>query len=822
LFVFTYGGCGVETFISDIKHGCRLLLRNPGFTAVVILALALGIGANTAVFSVMNAVLFKPLPYNNPDHIVSIAGRFTGIGIPDDRNAISAPELADLNRFSTVFSHIAALQGASYNIKVSDTPERISGALVSANFFRMLGVDAQIGRTFTDEEGQPGRESVILISHGLWQRRFASDRGVIGRTIDVSGRTGTIVGVMPQGFQFPTLAEMWTPLAFTDAQMSPNARGNHGLQVFARIKPEITFAQALTDMERTSQQIIEGSPQYPYTKFNFAVLIRPLIEDYVGDVRPALMLLMGAVGLVLLIACCNVANLLLVRASARDREIGVRAALGASRSRLIRQLLTESVLLSVVGAIFGAALARFGVSTIASMGGTAFPRLAQASVDFSTLLFTVGIAILTGLFFGVVPAFQVSQATTHESLKEGGRSGSTGSGHQRLRKLLVVGEVALSLALLSGAGLLIKSFMRLQEVDPGFSSNGILTLRVALPGARYTQPDQIRAFFRDLIDRVAKVPGVQSVGATNGLPLSGNGGSGTVTPDSTAGPADVLYPEADQRIVTPGFMETLGTKLLRGRYFDDHDTAESAPVAIIDETMASTYWPNADPIGGRIKLGSRQSTQPWMTIVGVVRHVRFGSLERPSRVQVYWPLAQRPTTGLSLAIKTSMDPTAVASAVQKATMSIDPEQPIYAVRPMDELLADSMLRRRLVMILLAVFAGVALTLAALGIYGVISYWVSQRSHEIGIRLALGATRSRVLNMVIGESLGVVIAGVVLGLAGSLALTRLIATMLFDVNASDPTTFVIVCGSLLGVGLIASLIPALRATWVDPVHTLRNE
>ncbi len=814
----------MENLLNDIKHGCRLLIRNPGFTIVVILALALGIGANTAVFSVMNAVLLKPLPYKNPDHIVSVAGRFTGIGIPDDRNQISPPELMDLRKYSSSFADVSAVQGASYNIRVTDAPERISGAVVSANFFKMLGMDAAVGRTFADDEDQPGKEGVAVIGYALWQKRFAGNSEAIGKTIQVSGRNVQIIGVAPQGFQFPTLAEMWTPLVIPDAQLTPNARGNHGLQVYARIKPELTLAQASTDMERVSQQIIENAKQYPYAQYNFAVLIRPLLEDYVGDIRPALIMLMGSVGLVLLIACCNVANLLMVRASARDKEIGIRTALGASRRRLIRQMLTESVLLSSIGAIVGIGLAWLGVSTIARIGNVAFPRLATATLDLSTLGFTLVVAFLTALIFGVVPAMQVSQGHSHESLKEGSRGSSTGAGQQNLRKLLVVGEVALSLALLAGAGLLIKSFMKLQEVDPGFKSEGVLTLRVVLPAARYTQPDQIRAFFRDLLDRVRKVPGVELAGATSALPLSGQGGSGTTTMDTTAVPPDKVSAEADWRFITPGYFETVSTKLIRGRYFDDHDTETSAPVAIIDESMARTYWPNEDPVGKRIKRGGGgpQNTNPWMTIVGVVKHVRLGSLERPSRVQLYMVHSQLSPGGMSLAIKTGGNLDAISTAVQKATMSIDPEQPIYAVRPFDELLADSVARRRVIMLLLVVFAGVALTLAALGIYGVISYWVSQRSQEIGIRLALGATRMDVLRMVIGQSLSVVVAGVVLGLIGSLAVTRLMTTMLFDVKAGDPTTFVLVCASLLGIGAVASLIPALRATLVDPVHTLRRE
>jgi predicted permease len=811
----------VETLLSDIKHGCRLLARSWGFTTTVILALALGIGANTAVFSVMNAVLLKPLHYKDPDRIVSVAGRFTGIGIPDDRNQISPPELMDIRKFSTVFSDVAAVQGANFNIRVTDTPERILGATVTSNFFRTLGVEAKAGRTFAGDEDTQGKNGVIVIGYRLWQRLFGLDADVVGRAVDINGRTYSIIGVMPQDFEFPPQTEMWTPLVLTDAQLSPNFRGSHLLSVYARIKPEVPMPRALADMQLVSAQIIENAKQYPYPTFNFAVLIRPLLEDFVGDVRPALIMLMGAVALVLLIACCNVANLLMVRASARDREIGIRAALGASRKRLVRQLLTESLLLSSIGAIFGVGIAKLGVSMIASVGAKAFPRLASAGLDSGTLVFTVAVTFATGILFGVAPAVQSSQDCRYDSLKEGGRGTSTGTAGQRLRKMLVVGEVALSLALLAGAGLLIQSFMRLQSVDPGFRTQGVLTIRVSLPPARYPEPAKINSFFRNLLDRVRQVPGVQSAGAVSGLPLSGNGGSGTVTPDSPLVRSG-QYPEADQRFITPGYFETVGTKLIAGRYFEDHDTATGAPVAIIDETMAKTYWPATDPIGKRIKFGGPQSTNPWMTIVGIVRHVRSASLESPSRVELYAPHAQVSLNTMSLAIKTAGDIHSISNAIQKATASIDPEQPIYAIRPFSDLVADSMLRRRLIMILLAVFAGVALTLAALGIYGVISYWVSQRSREIGIRLALGASRTAVLKMVIGQSLWVVLVGIAAGLALSAGLSRGITTMLFNINAADPATFIMVCGALVAVGLAASLVPALRATLVDPADTLRQE
>ena len=443
----------MEMLFNDLRYGLRALLRNPGFSVAAILALALGIGANTALFSVIYAVLLQPLPYPQPDHIVSIAGRFTGIGIPDDRNRLSPPEFMDLRRFASAFSDISVAGASSYNIRIGEVPERIPGAVVSANYFRLMGTAPQLGRSFMPEEEQAGRDTVVILGHGLWNGKFGADQNVLGRPIEINGRTHTIIGVMPPGFDYPFQSGMWTPVAFTSAQLGPDFRGNHGLIGLARIKPELTFEQALTDMDRVTRQIIEVAPEYPYKNFNFQVLIRPILEDLVGEIRPAMGMLMGAVVLVLLIACVNVANLLMVRASAREREIGIRIALGAGRGRLIRQLLTESAILSVLGAAVGVLLARVGIATIAGIGGQAFPRLAQARMSWETLLFTMGIAFATGIFFGIVPALQVSQTSTHESLKEGGRSHTAGAGHQRLRKLLVIAEVALSLALLIGAGL---------------------------------------------------------------------------------------------------------------------------------------------------------------------------------------------------------------------------------------------------------------------------------------------------------------------------------------------------------------------------------
>jgi putative ABC transport system permease protein len=576
------------------------------------------------------------------------------------------------------------------------------------------------------------------------------------------------------------------------------------------------------DMDRVTRQIMESAPYYPYKDFSFQILIRPILEDLVGEIRPALGMLMGAVALVLLIACANAAGLLMARASAREREIGIRAALGASRGRLIRQVLTESALLSAIAAAVGVILARVGISAIAGIGRQAFPRLAQARMDQESLLFTTGVALATGIFFGIVPALQFSQSSTYGSLKEGGRSATAGAGHQRLRRLFVIAEVALSLALLIGAGLLITSFRRLQDVDPGFKADGLLTMRVVLPQARYGQPELVRAFYRRLAERISQIPGIETFGAINSLPLSGQGGSGTTTVDTTAVAPENISPEADLRVVLPGFFQAMKTPLLAGRFFDERDHETSAPVAIIDETMARSYWPGESAVGKRLKRGGRASTNPWLTVVGVVQHIHYDSLERPSRVQLYSPHAQNPAGGMSLVLRTRVPPLVMAEAIQREVMTLDADRPVYAVRTMEALLADSIMRRRIVMMLLGVFAGAALALAALGIYGVISYWVSQRTHEIGIRLALGASRGRILKMVMGQSLSILIIGIALGLAGAWALSRVLTALLFRVSPTDPWTYLTLAFALLCAGMLAGLVPAFRAVLINPIRALRQE
>jgi putative ABC transport system permease protein len=799
-----------------------MLLKERGFTAVAILALALGIGANTAIFSIVNAVVLRPLPYNDPEKLVKVWTRFVGIGLPNDRNWVSGPELIDLKRQDESFSSIAAFRGASFNITGGGTPERVEGAAVSAALFDVLGVQARIGRVFLPEEEEPGKENVVLLGHGLWQRRFGGDSTLPGKILTINGRQFLVAGVMPPGFAFPAEAEMWMPLALTPEQLSENARGGHGLQVLARLKPDLTIEQARSNLQAIALRMIEQHKNYPYAKYNFTWIATPLLEEIVGDIKPALMILMGAVGFVLLIACANVANLLLARASVRQREIALRTALGAGRGRLVRQLLTESLVLSLAGAIAGLLIAWGSISVLTSLAAETFPRAAEAKLDGTVLGFTLLISVLTAVVFGLLPALQSSRGVKHDSLKEGGRGSSSGAAPLQMRRMFVIAEVALALVLLVGAGLLIKSFLRLQQVDGGFRPDGVFTMRVSLPQALYSEPVKVRGFYNQAIARMERVPGVEAVGAVSALPLSGTGFSGTVTIDTSHVPPEDASPEADQTIVTPNYFRAMRIQLLSGRYFDERDHESAPPVAIIDESLANTYWPGESAVGKRIKRGGAQSTNPWMTIVGVVRHVRIRSLELQSRVQLYWPHAQLPSPALTFAVRTSTDPASYAPALQKQVLAVDPEQPVYGVRTMQELLAESLARRRLVLVLFFLFAGVAMLLAAVGIYGILSYMVAQRSHEMGIRMALGASPGDVQRLIMGQSLSLTMAGVVLGLGGALALTGFMTSLLFNVKPGDPFTLILVAVLLSAVALAASFVPARRATQVDPMHALRQE
>jgi putative ABC transport system permease protein len=811
----------VNSIWADVRYAWRMLAKSPGFTVAAMLTLALGIGANTAIFSVVNGVLLRPLPYAQPEKLVSVWGRFTGIGLPDDRNWISAPEFRDIQDLNHSFSEVAAMTDASFNI-AGTSPERVEGAAVSPSLFPMLGIRPAVGRVFTPEEAQPGRDQELLLGYGLWVRRFGSDPGVIGRALQVNGHSMTVVGVLPQGFDYPLKAEMWQPLAFGPQDLTPDNRGNHGYQVLGHVKAGLTIEQARLDMQAASKKMMAQNPMYPYAQFNFTFLLVPLLEQTVGDVQAALWVLCGAVGFVLLIACVNIASLMLGRATAREREMAIRTALGAARGRIVRQLLSESLLLAGLGGLAGLILAPFVLREIVQAGNVALPRMANVKIDGSVLLFTIVITFLTGIIFGLFPAWQSARGTPYSGLKEGGPTSSASGSSGRIRQMLVVCEMALSVVLLVGEGLLMHSFLRVLGVDPGFHADRVLTMRISLPQETYSKPEQVRAFYREVVRRIESLPGVEAAGATAALPLSGLGGSGTTTIDTQAVRVDQRSPEADWRPVTPGYFKAIGIPVLRGRGFGESDSETSAPIAIIDDTLADDFFPGEDPVGKRLHLGGPSSTSPWMTIVGVVAHVHYRALEAPSRVQVYWPEAQRPTNTMSLAIRTSVDPLSLAGTVEQQILAVDPNQPMYQIRSMQQLRSDWLSQRFLALLLVGLFAALAVILAAVGIYGVMSYAVTRRTREMGIRMALGAQRRDIMGMILSDGIVLMGFGLGVGMVAALALTRLMAALLYGVTATDPLAYAGGAVLLCAVALLACYVPARRAGKVDPLVTLRYE
>ncbi len=810
----------IETFGQDLRYGLRQLRRSPGFTAVAVLTLALGIGANTAIFSVLDAVLLRPLPYPEPQRLYKVWMRFTDIHSPHDENYVSPPEFRDLEQLNKSFRGLAAINTDTYNLGLKGSPERVQGAAVSPGLFQILGVQAQMGRTFLPEEAQPGRDHEILLSHGLWTRAFGANPGVVGSTFRVDAVPMTVVGVMPQGFAYPDDSEVWTPLSFTADDLSPNNRGSHYLEVLARIEPGVSIAHARADMDRVSKTIIEQNRDYPYEKVGFRILLNPLLEDTVGDVKASLWIIMAAVALVLLIACANVANLLLARASNRQRETAVRVAVGAGSARLMRQLLTESALLALLGGLAGLALTPVALRGLLALTADSLPRIAQTRIDAWALAFTLGASLATGILFGLAPALHARRAGPFDLLKSG-RGGPMTPSH-RIRGALVIGEAALSLLLLAGAGLLLRSFLQILRVDPGFRPEGVLTLQVALPETQYSKPQQVRTFYNDLLERVRRLPGVQAAGAVNLLPLGGQNGSGTVTMDSTAVPLDQTAVETDWRRATPGYFEALGIPLIQGRFFDERDIESSPPVAIIDETLAQTFWPNQDPLGKRLHRGPITGKTPWSTVVGVVRHVHNRTLEARSRVEAYWPATQVPANAMTVVVRASGNPMNLAPAIRSEVFALNNELPVYKIRTMDAVIGDSVARRKVALVLLGMFAGLALLMASVGVYGVTSYTVNLRRPEIGLRMALGARPGQMLVLLMWQGISLTLAGLGIGLVVSFGMTRLMGSMLFSVRPTDPLALGAAAGILCLVAALATLIPARRAMKVDPMVALRYE
>jgi putative ABC transport system permease protein len=800
----------MRAIFDDLRFGTRLLLRSPGFTAVAVAALAIGIGANTAVFSVVNTLLIQRLPYGEPERLAVVWEH----NIPRDRknNVVSPGNFIHWREMNRVFDDMAAV---SLTLNVTLTghgePAELPVQLVTASFFPVVGVQPARGRAFTADEDRP-QSRVVVISDRLWRTRLGSDPDILNRAITLAGNSYTVVGIMPPGFSFlDKTVELWLPIGFPAEARTPRGRW---LATVAKLKPGVSFEQAQTDMTRVAAELTK---QFPDFNTGWTARVVPLREQFAGDVRPALIVLFGAVGFVLLIACANVANLLLARATARQRELAVRAALGAGRGRILRQLVVESFLLAAVGGAAGLALGWWAIQLLRTGAADRLPvpRLESVTIDGTVLAFTLAASVLSGFVFGLIPAFTASGSRLTESLKEGGRTGSASRG-KHARAAFVVVEVALALVLLVGAGLLIRSFARLMDVDAGFDTSQTVTMRVSLPQPQYPEPAQRVQFFNRLFERIDALPGVQSAGAVSFLPLAGLGAATRYEVVGQEAPPLGQEPVADVRVVSNDYFQSLGIPLLRGRLFDDRQPADAQNRIIINETLARRHWPNEDPIGKRVKVSWNDNRED--EIIGVVGDVRLTDLESAT---TYWPYARNPYTTMTLTVRTASMSSTVPS-IRAILRELDPNLALADVRTMDDVVSQSVAQRRLMMNMLAIFAAAALILAAVGIYGVIAYNVTQRTQEIGIRVALGATRSDVLRMVVGQAAWLAIAGILAGAFAAYLLTKSMAGLLFEISPFDPATVAAVALVLLSVALVASYVPGRRATRVDPVVALRAE
>jgi putative ABC transport system permease protein len=806
------------TVWQDLRYSLRMFRQSPGFTAVVILSLALGIGANTAIFSLTSAVLLKPLPFREPERLVMLWEDASFAGFP--RNTPSPANFMDWKAQSESFEGMAALAIRSYNLTDGGDPVRLEARAVTADFFPVLGVKPALGRAFAPAEDRPGGDRVAVISHAVWQGRYGGDPGVVGREILLGGEKRTVVGVMPARFQFLDEVDVWVPLALSAEAWA--SRGRHYLTVVARLKPGVTIERANADLRTIMARIRRDYPNEAGRTDAYALA---LDRQVTGGVRGQLVMLLVAVGFVLLIACANIANLLLARAAARGREIAVRLALGAGRTRLVRQLLTESVLLALAGGTLGLLFAAWSFAFLQQLVPAEMALTTSLKLDGRTLGFTLGVAVFAGLLFGLAPALQASRSDLNEALKQGGGRAGTSAGSRRLRSAFVVAEVALALMLLVGAGLLIQTLYRLHSQYSVLRPESLLTVRTELPRPKYREHAERVAFYSQVLGRVRRLPGVESAGYTTSVPLVWKGGTSGFLPEGRQ-PLPGLSYDANHRQVSADYLQTTGIPLRRGRYIEERDVEQSQAVAVINETMARQYWPDEDPLGKRFTLGDPGGAEPWITVVGVVADVRQMGLDEPVKAEMYLPFRQLGYMTFyaprELVIRSAVDPTSLVAAVRREVQAVDAEQPVSHVRTMADILGAESGEQRVGMVLLSAFAALALLLAGLGIYGVLAYFVAQHTPEIGIRMALGAARGDILALVLRKGMGMAMVGVAVGLGGAFALMRLMQSLLYGVSASDPLTFAGVAAVLAGVALAACWIPARRAARVDPMVALRRE
>ena len=799
--------------LNDLRYALRQLIKAPSFTIVAILTLALGIGACTAIFSVVNTVLLRPLEFSEPDRIVAI--RETNLPqFPEF--SVSPPNFLDWEKQTKSYEYLAAYSGGALNLTGEGEPQRLVGVKATAHYFDVYGVKPVLGRMLLPEEDAQGKNHVVVLSYSFWQRVLGGARDIVGRSIQLNGEPYNVVGVAPQGFGLASKVELWTPMAFKPDETANDARGGHYLNVAGRLKPGVTVAQAKAELVLIATQLAQ---QYPDSNKGWGIFMMTMQDYLVRDVKPVLYTLLGAVGCVLLIACANLANLLLARATARHREISIRAALGAGRGRLVRQLLTESVVLAIFGGAAGVLLARWGLDALLALAPASLPRITEIHLDSSVLLFSLALSIATGLIFGIAPAWLAARADVNEALKQGTRGSTEGGARGRLRSALVVIEVTFALVLLGGAGLLARSFMQLAKVDPGFIPDNATLIRLSLPQKKYGLPEQQTAFANALLERMKNLPGVQAVGVTHSMPLVSDYVLGfNIEGRPAIDPSDL--PSTNYYAVTPDYFHAMGIRLIRGRVFTPQDDAKAPRVALINETMAHQFFPNEDPIGKRINITNGPDT--WREIVGIVADIKQYGVDKATSAQSYEPFAQVPFTSINLVVRTKGSPAALLGAIRPAVYAVDKDQPVGTIRPLEEIVADTIARQRFALLLLTVFSSVALVIAAVGIYGVMAYNVVQRTGEFGIRMALGAQQRDVLKLVLTQGGKLIGLGLVIGLLATLGASRAMGSMLFNTSAYDPLTLASITLLLGAVALVACFFPANRATKVNPIEALRTE